>query len=60
MLLNMDSDVLMRRVLGRAFHSLGPATENALSPNLVDVLGIVSSMVMGHFKVIKSVRYDGI
>ena len=37
--------VIVRRDSGREFQIVGPETQNALSPNLVLVLGIMKSVV---------------
>ena len=38
--LNVESSLMFRMLSGRVFHSRGPATANALSPNFIRVRGI--------------------
>ena len=43
--LNADTSVMFLNATGRAFHSRGPATDKALSPNFVLVRGMSNSLV---------------
>ena len=43
--LTADTSVMFLIATGRAFHSRGPATERALSPNFVLVRGMSNSLV---------------
>jgi len=45
MTLESSSNVIVQRDLGREFQMVGPETQNALSPNLVLVLGTLKSVV---------------